>query len=77
MSRSEREHQNDFQWNDIKQLDDFRHLDKVTLNIHPYDNHAVSVKLREEGVLYDLLVGYVTGYGAAVKTRNAGAVAIG
>ncbi|WP_185737801.1 hypothetical protein [Burkholderia cepacia] len=77
VSRSEREHQNDFQWNDIKQLDDFRHLDKVTLNIHPYDNHAVSVKLREEGLLYDLLVGYVTGYGATVKTRKADAVAVG
>ncbi len=75
VSRSERDHSNEFEWNDLKQLDEFRNLDCVTLNIHPYDNHAVSVKLREEKLLYDLLVGYVGGYKALHKSRTQAAIA--
>ncbi|ANH71895.1 hypothetical protein ACS15_2519 [Ralstonia insidiosa] len=71
VGRSERDHRHEFEWNDLKQIDDFRSLDCVTLNIHPYDNHAISVKLREDGVLYDTLCGYVMGYKALSAQKRA------
>lgn len=62
MSQSEREHDNEFSWNDWMQIDKLRINQNVTVITHPYHNHSVSVKLREVGLLYKLTASLVNAY---------------
>jgi len=62
IARSERDHIVEFEWRDHDQVADLRLLDGVTTIIHPYDNHAVSVKMREAKLLYTYVSGMVTVY---------------
>jgi hypothetical protein len=62
VSRSESDHLDVFQWNDIDRIEKFKSLDCVTLITHPYDNHAVAVKLREHGILYSFVDNLIAVY---------------
>jgi hypothetical protein len=55
VSRSEQNHLDVFQWNDIDRIKKFKYFDCVTLITHPFDDHAVTVKLREKGILYSFI----------------------
>lgn len=62
MSRSESDHQDQFAWNDWLQIDKLKASPNVTVITHPYNNHSVSVKLREDGVLYKLTASLINTY---------------
>lgn len=62
VSRSERQHRNEYEWRDHDQIVDLKFLDGITTIIHPHDNHAVSVRLRSQGILYQHLVSLVATY---------------
>jgi hypothetical protein len=64
VSRSESEHVNEFMWDDFRQIETFRTLNCVTTIIHPYDHHATSFKLHDDGMLYGFLSSTVDLYGA-------------
>lgn len=62
MSRSERDHEDQFSWDDWRQIEKLRENANVTVITHPYHNHSVSVKLREAGLLYKLTASLATTY---------------
>ena len=62
LSRSESSHISAFFWNDWLHIDAFRSKKNVTVMIHPYDNHSVSVLLRQDGVLYKFVIGLIEAY---------------
>lgn len=62
MSRSERDHEDKFSWDDWRQVEKLREHPNATFLTHPYDNHAVSVKLREAGLLYKLTASLISTY---------------
>lgn len=55
IGRSESSHENEFFWDDWRQVDKFRNHDSATFITHPIDNHSVSIVLREMGMLYDFI----------------------
>ncbi|MEM8514817.1 hypothetical protein RCH14_004172 [Massilia sp. MP_M2] len=62
MSRSESDHDEQFAWNDWLQIEKLRKKPNVTVITHPYDNHSVSAKLREAGLLYRFTASLINTY---------------
>lgn len=62
LARSEKDHEDSFFWDDWRQVEYFRNLSFCTLLVHPFDNHSVSVCLRNEGRLYRLISGLLWAY---------------
>ncbi|PYE16593.1 hypothetical protein C7410_12934 [Paraburkholderia silvatlantica] len=62
ISRSEKDHHREFQWHDREQIAEMATLDRVTVVTHPYDNHAVSVLMRHDAILYRYLAAMVSVY---------------
>lgn len=62
ISRSEKDHCNEFQWRDREQIAELSGLNRVTVVTHPYDNHAVSVLMRHDNILYRYLIATVGVY---------------
>jgi len=52
MARSERDHETEFFWDDWRQVAKFKHHPSAVFLTFPFDNHAVSLKLRERRNLY-------------------------
>ncbi|MGE6781501.1 hypothetical protein ACQKGL_03145 [Ensifer adhaerens] len=52
LSRNENSHEDEFFWDDWRQIRKLSEYHAATVVSHPYDNHSVSVKLREDGLLY-------------------------
>ena len=62
MARSESDHEEQFAWNDWLQIKKIRTSPNVTIITHPYNNHSVSVKLREAGLLYRFTASLINAY---------------
>lgn len=62
VSRNESAHEDDFFWDDWRQIRKISEFKGATVVSHPYDNHSVSVKLREDGLLYRYVTGMVNAY---------------
>jgi hypothetical protein len=52
LSRSEKDHLDQFSWNDWEQIRPFLSMDNVTIIRHPFDKHAVSLPLYGRGLFY-------------------------
>jgi len=63
MSRTERDHQMSFRWDDWWHVEKFISHPKATFITHPFDNHSVSVKIREEMDLYKYVNGMLLAFG--------------
>lgn len=63
LSRSEKDHEDSFFWDDWRHVEYFRDKNYSTFIVHPFDNHSVSTILREKNKLWNLVVGIVTIYG--------------
>lgn len=62
MARSEKDHEDSFFWDDWRQVNAFRSLPNATFITHPFDNHSVSVRIRETRNLYHYVAGIVTAF---------------
>lgn len=62
LSRNEEEHENEFFWDDWRHIRKLSTYAKATIISHPYSNHAVSAKLREDGLLYRYVSAMISAY---------------
>ncbi len=62
LSRTESAHENEFFWDDWRQIRKLSQYRGATVVSHPYDNHSVSVKLREDGLLYRYVAALINVY---------------
>ncbi len=62
MARSEKEHEDSFYWDDWRHVDGFRCHPDATFVIHPYNNHSVSVKIRDTRNLYHYVSGMIKAF---------------
>ncbi len=52
LSRDESAHEEEFFWDDWRQIKTLSSYDRATVVCHPYNNHAVSVQLHRDDILY-------------------------
>lgn len=62
LSRSEKDHEDVFFWDDWRQVEKFMLLNQAVFIRHPYDNHSVSVKIRENADLYRYVHGLLVSF---------------
>jgi hypothetical protein len=59
LSRSEKDHIDQFSWNDWEQVEPFLSMNNVTITRHPFDKHAVSLPLYGKGLFYKTILSAV------------------
>lgn len=62
VGRSEGDHENEFYWDDWRQLSKFLSFDCATFIRHPYDNHSISVLIKNNGNLYRFVSGLIKAF---------------
>jgi hypothetical protein len=61
-SRDESGHEDSFFWDDWRHIRRLENYPNATIINHPYDNHSVSVRLRQDNLLYKLVTGLIAVY---------------
>ncbi|WP_244178010.1 hypothetical protein [Gluconobacter albidus] len=62
ISRSEKNNEKIYMWNDWWQIKDLKNYPNITIISHPFDSHATSLFLREKGIFYKFIKGIIDIY---------------